>query len=131
MSQENVEIIRAVIDAYNRADWDAALKDSAPDFELDWSRALGPQRGIYRLDQMGAFFDDFAETFESIRIEAHEFIDAGENVVVPLTGYFRARDGIEATTRITLLWAIRGDAVVRACMYQEQEEALKAAGLSE
>ena len=61
MSQENVEIVRAAYDAYNRGDVDAALKYAAPDFELDWSRAVGPQRGIYRLDQVRSFFGDFLE----------------------------------------------------------------------
>ena len=42
MSQENVEIVRAAFDALNRGDMDAVLKDAAPDFELDWSRAVGP-----------------------------------------------------------------------------------------
>jgi ketosteroid isomerase-like protein len=110
---------------------DAALKDAAPNCELDWSRGVGPQRGKYRLDQMRSFFADFADTFESIRIEADEFIDAGEHVVVPQTGYIRARDGIEATARITLLWTIRDGAIERMCLYQEREEALEAAGLEE
>jgi hypothetical protein len=51
MSQENVEIVKAAIDAINREDWDAAFKDAAPGFELDFSRALGPYQGVYRLDQ--------------------------------------------------------------------------------
>jgi ketosteroid isomerase-like protein len=38
MSQENVEIVRAAINAYNRGDWDAVLKNAAPDFEYDLSR---------------------------------------------------------------------------------------------
>ena len=65
MSEENVEIVRAAYDAYNRGDLDAALKDAAPECELDWTRAVGPQRGLYRLDQMRAFFVDFLEAFES------------------------------------------------------------------
>jgi ketosteroid isomerase-like protein len=52
MSQENVEIVRAAIDAYNRGGWEAALKDAAPDFELDWSRAIGPLRGVYGREQV-------------------------------------------------------------------------------
>ena len=51
MSQENVEIVKAAIAAYNREDWDAMFKDAAPGFELDMSRAVGPWRGIYGLDQ--------------------------------------------------------------------------------
>ena len=35
MSQENVEMIRAAMEAWNRGDWDEALKDAAPGFELD------------------------------------------------------------------------------------------------
>jgi hypothetical protein len=30
MSQENVEIVKAAIDAVNREDWDAAFQDAAP-----------------------------------------------------------------------------------------------------
>ena len=44
MSQENVEIVKAAIDAVNREDWDAAFQDAAPGFELDMSRALGPMQ---------------------------------------------------------------------------------------
>jgi hypothetical protein len=36
-----VEIVRRLVDGYNRRDWDAALKDAAPGFELDMSRAVG------------------------------------------------------------------------------------------
>ena len=41
MSQENVEIVKAAYDAYNREDWDAAFKDAAPGCEMDFSRAVG------------------------------------------------------------------------------------------
>jgi ketosteroid isomerase-like protein len=44
MSQENVEIVRAAYDAYNRGDLDSTLKETAPEAELDWSRGVGPQR---------------------------------------------------------------------------------------
>jgi hypothetical protein len=35
MSEQNPEIVRAAIGAYNRGDWDAAFKDAAPGFEWD------------------------------------------------------------------------------------------------
>jgi ketosteroid isomerase-like protein len=131
MSQENVEVIRAALDAFNRGDFDAMLKYAAPDFELDWSRAVGPQRGVYKLDQARSFFDDFGDTFESIRVEPSEFIEVDDNVIVPQTGYTRGRDGIETTARITLIWTIRDGAIARICLYQDKQEALEAAGLSE
>jgi hypothetical protein len=48
-----VEIVKAAIDAYNREDWDAFFKDMAPGFELDFSRSIGPWRGVFGLDQPG------------------------------------------------------------------------------
>ena len=131
MSQENVEIVRATYAAYNRGDVDAALQYTAPEFELDWTRAVGPQRGVYRLDQARAFFVDFLETFEFTRVEPDEFIEVGDQVVVPQTGYIRGRDGIEVTARIALVWTLRDGAIVRVCLYQQKREALEAAGLSE
>ena len=131
MSQENVEVVRAAYDAYNRGDLDAVLSYAAPDFELDWSRGVGPQRGIYKLDQARPFFDDFGDTFESIRIEPKEFIEVADDVIVPQTGYTTGRDGIETTARITLVWTIRDGALERWAMYQEGRDALEAVGLSE
>ncbi len=131
MSQENVEVVRAAYDAYNRGDLDAVLSYAAPDFELDWSRGVGPQRGVYQLDQARPFFDDFGDIFESIRIEPKEFIEVDDDVIVPQTGYTRGRDGIETTARITLVWTIRDGAIVRICLYQDKQDALEAAGLRE
>ena len=131
MSQENVELVRATYDAYNRRDLDAALKDTAPEFELDWTRAVGPQRGVYGLDQIRVFLVDFLEAFESTQVEPDEFIEAGDQVVVPQTGHIRGRDGIEVTARVALVWTIRDGAIVRVCLYQQKREALEAAGLSE
>jgi len=131
MSQENVEIVRAAIDALNGADADAVLKDAAPDFELDWSRAMGPQRGVFGRDEALGLLREFDEPWESVRREADEFIEAGEQVVTPFTAYHRGRDGIEVQARGTLAWTIHNGAITRLTYYQERQEALEAAGLSE
>ena len=131
MSQENVEIVKAAIDAINREDWDAAFKDAAPGFELDFSRAVGPYRGVYRLDQARRFVKDFNATFESVRWEADQLMDAGEHVVLLGTIYYRGRDGIETTASVKQVWTFREGAAERFVMYQERQEALDAAGVSE
>ena len=131
MSQENVEIIQAVIDAWNRGDWDATLNDAAPSFELDFSRSVGPGRGIYSLDQMGEYFREFTKAWESLRLEADEFIEVGEHVVMPNTLHAQGRDGIEVQARAAWVWTIRDGSITRLCFYQERREALEAAGLSE
>ena len=131
MSQENVDIVRAAIDAYNRGEWESLLNDADPGFELDLSRASGPLHGVYGLDQIRRFWSEFADSWESVRIEPHEFIEAGADVVVPWTLHVTGRDGIEVQARVTWIWTIRDGAVERLCMYQERQDALEAVGLSE
>jgi ketosteroid isomerase-like protein len=131
MSQENVEIVKAWYDAYNREDWDAFYKDLAPGFEVDLSRALGPWRGVFGLDQIRRVVGEFSETWESARLEPHEFIEAGDLVVVPATQHLKGRGGIEVVASATLVWTIRNGAIERVSMYQERQEALEAVGLSE
>ena len=131
MLQENVEIVKAVYDAYNREDWDAMLKDAAPGAELDFSRAVGPWRGVFGLDQIRRVVEEFARTWESIRIEPHEFIEAGDLVVVPSTQHVKGRGGIEVVVRGALVWTIRNGAIERVTMYQERQDALEDLGLSE
>jgi ketosteroid isomerase-like protein len=131
MSQENVEIVKAWYDAYNREDWDAFYKDVAPGFEVDLSRAVGPWRGVFGLDQVRRLVGEFSETWESARLEPHEFIEAGDLVVVPATQHLKGRGGIEVVASATLVWTIRNGAIERVSMYQEKEDALEDLGLSE
>src|SRR5215213_5222426 len=99
MSQQNVEIVRAALDAYNRGDLESSLKDISPGFELDLSRAAGPSIAFTARDQILSFRAEFSEAWESVRIEPHEFIEAGEDVVVPWTMHLTGRDGIEVQAR--------------------------------
>ena len=131
MSQENLEIVKAAYDAYNREDWDAAFKDAAPGAELDFSRAIGPWRGVFGLDQIRRVTQEFRETWESARMEPHEFIEAGDLVVMHSTMHVKGRGGIEVVSRAASVWTIRNGAIERISMYQEKEEALEAVELSE
>ena len=45
MSQENVEIVRSIYEAFNRRDWDAAFRDQHPAGEL---LLPGPNEHIHR-----------------------------------------------------------------------------------
>lgn len=130
MPRQNVEIVKASIDAYNRENWDAVLEAADPDFELDWSRSMGPRRGVYGLDQVRRFLVEFAESWESVRIEPDEFIEAGDFVVVPWTTHATGRDGIEVVAHTAIVYEIRGGKIHRISMYQERQDALGALGLA-
>ena len=134
MSRENVEIIRAAMEAWNRGDLDGALKDAAPDMVLDNSMNLGEWSGVHEgADQVRRMWQAFTENWESVRIEIHEFIEVDEAVVLTRQkAHFVGRDGIElpGPTRSGWVWTLHEGMLVRLTAYNDLDEALEAVGLS-
>ncbi len=132
MSQENVEIVQRHIKTWNRRDLTAWLAPFGPGAEIDWSRARGPLKGVYRgRAELEAFWNELWSTFEDVQNETHGFTDAGSAVVASNTGHFRGRQGIEVIARSTLVWTVEKGQITRIRMFQERAEALEAAGLRE
>jgi ketosteroid isomerase-like protein len=130
VAQENVDVVRTAVDAYNRGDLEALLGLTAPAFELDLSRAAGPMHGVYARTEVAAFWTEVRDSWESVRLEPHEFIEVGPHVVVPWTMHFSGRDGIEVQARVTWVWTFHGQAIERLTMYQDRQDALEALGAS-
>ncbi len=131
MLKKKVEIVRAMIDAANRGDWDACIKDAAPGFVWDNTRAIGTDNRVVlrSAEEARDFFKELNEIWESFRVEIDETITTGDHVVVPHTTHVRGREGIEARARTTWLFTIRNGQIERVCLYQNKAEALEAAGL--
>ena len=132
MSQENVEIVRRSIEAFNRRDLTAALALWDTDAELDWSRSTGPLKGVYRGHRgLETFWKEFWSTFEEVVLETHEFTQAGSEVVVPNTAHMSGRDGIKVIAESAFVFTVEQGLQTRLRMFQERAEALEAAGVSE
>jgi ketosteroid isomerase-like protein len=135
MSQDNVEMIRAAMEAWNRGAWDEALKDAAPGFELDNSTSVGEWRGVHSgPGQAKRMWEAFVEPWESARIDVTEFIEVSDGVVLTRQkAHFVGRDGIElpGPTRSGWLWTIRDGKLTHLTIYNDLDEALEAAGLAE
>jgi ketosteroid isomerase-like protein len=132
MSQENVEIVRALLAAWSRRDWDEALKDAAPDIEVDNSSNAGEWRGVHRgPDEVKRLWEKFTEPWESVRAEIDEIIEADDHIVTGGTAHFVGRDGIEVTARQAVCWTFRDGQLTRVLFSNELTEALEAAGLRE
>jgi ketosteroid isomerase-like protein len=131
MSQENVEIVRRVIDARNRGDRDAAFAYAAPDIEFDFSTSTGPWAGIYRgVEATMRLWDGMDEAFSEFRWEPQEFIDAGDAVVVTMRFHIRGRgSGVETVVRGAQVYWLKDGTVVRYRHCQNRADALEAAGL--
>jgi len=132
VSQENVEVVKRMIDAYNQRDLAGLEAFSHPDVELDWSASRGFVAGVYRgFDEFERFWRSYFDAFEEMAAEPERFIDAGESVVVPNMVHIRGRDGIEVSARSAIVFTFRSHRITRMCLYQETEQALKAVGLEE
>jgi ketosteroid isomerase-like protein len=132
MSQENVEVVRGAIDAYNRRDFAAIRAFNHPQVEVDWSASRGLEARIYQGEEdVMRFMQSFLGMFEQVKMEPDRFIESGDSVVVPNSAYLRGRDGIETVARSTIVFEVRSGRVARMRLYQETREALDAVGLRE
>ena len=125
----NVETVKTAIEAFNRGDVEAMLKIGyAEEFVYDWSRSNGPNRGIYRgVEGFMEFIHDQWSTFDSVTLEAHDFIPNGDHVVVPTTTHGRGRQGVSVTAKSAQLYTFDGRRLVRITLYQDRQHALAAA----
>jgi ketosteroid isomerase-like protein len=132
MSQENVEVVRRAIDAFNRRDLDAAIWDNDPDVEVDWSRSRGVEAGVYRgQEATRVFWNTFLDMFERVVVSPDEFIESGEHVLVPNLTRLWGRDGVAVEAHSVSVVTLRDGRILRWRLYQERAEALAAVGLSE
>ncbi|HEX3561842.1 MAG TPA: nuclear transport factor 2 family protein [Solirubrobacterales bacterium] len=131
MSQENIDLVKRSIAAYNGPDFEGLREVSHADLQLDWSESLGLEAGIYQgIVEVLDFYENFLGTFEEVDLKPDRFIESGDSVVVPNTAHIRGRDGIETIARSTLVFEIRDRMIIRIRLYQETNDALEAVGLS-
>jgi ketosteroid isomerase-like protein len=137
MSQDNVELFRRFIEAFNRGDLEGAiaLADPPPEFEsvpsVDFPPDLADvQRGAEGFRQL---VEGFWAEFDDPHIEVHELIDAGDQVVVWATSRGRGKLSGAETSWESLwgVWAVRDGSLVRFQGFTDREAALEAAGLRE
>jgi ketosteroid isomerase-like protein len=132
MSQENVDMVRDFIDAYNRRDYDAAIESFDPeiDFVLPAHQSADSGRGP---DHVIRFFEGIDETFDELRLLPQEFVDGGDRVATRLRHYAQGKgSGLvlekELYHQVT---TFRGGRIVRIEYFADWNAALEAAGLSE
>jgi ketosteroid isomerase-like protein len=131
MSQENMDVVRSHLEAWNRRDKAAYVASFRSDAEIDWSRARAPFRGFYRgREQQKAFWEEFWSTFEDSQLEIHNLTEAESEVVAWNTAHMWGRDGIEVTARSALVFTIENGEITRLRLFQERAEAFEAVGLS-
>ena len=134
MSQENVEIVRDALVAFNRGDLDAFEQYWTDDIDYRAAEGAPDDHGpIQGKDALRAFMQDWLEMFDDFRAEPVELIEAGEDkviAVVRISG--RAKlSGVETDLTYAALYTFRDGKINRGREYWTRDQALEAAGLSE
>lgn len=130
MSGENVEVVRAIYDAWAHHGLEAGLRYLDPDVEWDLSRRqVDP--GIYRgLEGVREYVRGIRESYSGMGSELEELVEAGDKVVALLIFRGEGRSsGAAVEARIANVWTLREGKVVRMQYFGDREEALAAAGL--
>jgi ketosteroid isomerase-like protein len=135
MSQENVETVRDALVAYNRGDLDAFLDEYWAD-DIDYRAVEGAPDDhgpIHGKAEMRAYMQDWFDTFDDLKVEPLEVIDAGQDQAVAVVRFGgRAKlSGVEVDLTFAALYTVRDGKVSRGREYWTKEQALEAAGLSE
>lgn len=91
MSEEDVTTVRQAYEAFNRGDMEGAVQAFDP--QIEWHELEGnPQAaGIFRGTDavINEVFATVPENWEEFEADPHDFIDAGEHIIV--TGHFRGQ----------------------------------------
>jgi uncharacterized protein len=131
--QDNAEIPRRLIDAYNRGDIPAFLELLHPDVE--WIPIMAALEGrVYRgRESVRSWVEDLRNDWQYFEPCYEEYHDLGDRVLI--FGRWRAQaraSGVKLENQpATWLYEIKDGKALRMRTFTDRQEALAAAGLSE
>jgi ketosteroid isomerase-like protein len=131
MSQK-IDTLRAMFDAFNRRDFDEALRHAHPDVELHPALTELDVRSRYRgRDEVRQFMETVTGVWEAYVVEAEETTEApGDRVLVVEHWHARGRQGIEFDFELIDVYEFRDGLLARIDGFRDKTSALAAAGLT-
>ena len=133
MSQENVEIVRAAFDAFERGDTDGVLSLCDPEIEITQAADLlgAPQHQHGHAGMLEAIAV-WTEQWDDYRIEVIGLTDLGDQVMVNQMSRGRGKHtGVPVEMLFTFLFVVRAGKITEWRIFTREDEALKAVGLAE
>jgi ketosteroid isomerase-like protein len=129
MSAQNVEVVREL---YRRVAEDGSFPDELLADEIEWVNPPDAvETGIRSgRDAFHAAMRSTGEAFDRTSVEPQEWIDAGDEVVLLCVWVVRGRaSGLERRQPQGHVWTLHDGKAIRFRWFNDQDEALKAAGL--
>ena len=134
MSQENVEIVRASWEAWERGDTEAAFASYDP--EIAWDTGVGAwlEKRVYRgREEVQTFVQAWADSWQDSHWDLDEVRDAGGGQVFATMHEWGlgAGTGANVDQRRYLALTLRDGRIARVRMFGDRSGALKAVGLEQ
>jgi uncharacterized protein len=132
MSQENVEIVRRIYEAWATGDFRARVDDLDQHVVLVIGSDF-PEFGVFvGPEGIREYMHRFLDQWERLTIEAKELRAVGDTVLAHVVQHGRGRtSGIEGDNSYFQLFTFRGGKIVRMESIMDEGAALHAVGLSE
>ena len=132
MSQENVEIVHRLNEAWNRGDLELILSLFDRDCEVIFSPEVPEPGPFHGRAELRGWVEGFLAAWDSHHAEVVETIEVGDSVLVMLHLVGRGvGSGIELDETDAHVFTFRGGRITRWRNFNERHEALEAAALSE
>jgi len=135
MSQENVDVVQRLIEAFNRRDddWQAVLAELDPGVELDDLDISLDTEHYVGHDAIRTWLQVWGDAWGSWRIEGIGVRSVGEDRAIALFLMFVTGEGsgIELSRHDALVCTLRAGKITEMTYYNDQQQALKAVGLEE
>lgn len=134
MSDENVEVVRKAIEAFNRGDFEAAL--GWMHAEIEWHTLDGfPDADTYRgREEVREFWEAWRDAFRGFRLHLEECVSVSEQHVLAtfrLSGEGAGSGVPTESPAVFQLGEIRDGQVIWVGMFWTESDALEAAGRRE
>jgi hypothetical protein len=133
MSEENIEIVRSLIEAWNEHDEALAANYLADDIEWAPAGPAAVDRVVYRgREECARGFAAVWETWDEFRFQEAEVRDLDDSVLWLGRVHMRGRTShVELDQEFANRFHLRDDLITRVHAFLAWREALEAAGLSE
>jgi ketosteroid isomerase-like protein len=132
MSEENVELVRGTINAWNRGDYEAWIDGFDSECEFRPLRAQLEGQAYRGHDGLRQFIDDLTLEWEQVRFEVGEIRDVGDKVLVLIRFRGRGRaSGADLDVPVGIVGKARGGKITEARMFSDPGDAVQAVGLPE
>jgi ketosteroid isomerase-like protein len=131
MSNENIDLIETIYEAFGSRDFEAVLSHFDNDFE--WiaaeSSPLADRSPYHGVDAVRkGVFDRIAMAFEMLTIDVDEIFEADGRVVV--LGHYRGRfrgKGEDFRAQVAHIWTVQGGKAARFQQYVDTLQIVKSA----